>query len=184
MTQQSAGAGAIGIPRLQLAQVVADGTSATLSLPGLPAGFTSLLVVGSGRCAAANAGANGARVRLNNDAAAHYDFNYGGGSAGAFSGNAVATTTSIQVGAMPGDSSSAGVVGSFQFLLPNYLDAIYFQTLLGSFARADDVGAVGGYVAAVTQGIWKSVAAVNRIDVLLDNGNWKLGSKVTVYGLP
>ena len=155
--------------------------AATVDFQNIPATFTDLQVLISGRGNAA--GPRGwTHCRINNDSGANYDFirHYW------FSGVGTITDvrtgiTSIECGYMLGTSATANQASAIQMLFPNYSSTVLRKTYMmtGGCSDPGAYGAIHNH-----QGGWRSTAAINRLTITYDpwGTTWVNGTKATLLG--
>lgn len=163
---------------IQEVVLVADGA---ISITSIPATFTDLMLVFSLRHNVAEL-TNALQVRLNNDSGANYNGQQMYVQAGTVAGlNNYPSTATCSIGNCLGTTSSANAFASGDLILPGYSKTDRLKHFQSRVSAADQS------VAANSGGVWKSTAAVNRIDfatgaTAFANTSFKAGSYVRVYG--
>jgi len=168
-----------------IAKQTLTGTASSISFTSIPATYTDLYVVFSGRTAysgGTNGGITDAVVRVNNDSGGNYSYRvlYGQtSSAGSFSGS---STTSLHFGNMPSANSTASTFCSNEIYIPNYANTSTNKSL--SLTSVRENNSTFGDVRAIA-GLWSSTAAIDRVDIIADypGGSLVSGSSAFIYGI-
>lgn len=137
--------------------------SATVSFTSIPATYTDLFLVIGG----AASSAQGMFLYFNNDTGANYSRNllYGDGTSAVASRSADHKV--LEIGT---------AISTLTASVMNYSNTTTFKTTL----------ARGGSAANLTiaeVGLWRSTAAINRIDVTTGTGTMNTGTVLTLYGI-
>jgi hypothetical protein len=154
-----------------IATVTAGGSSAVVTFSSILATYTDLILVTNLQ----GAGSVGTFVTVNNDTSANY-------SRTNLSGTGSSATSTRSTNATKFDPTVNGYVTNFMKMnalihFLNYANTTTYKTFL---ARSNNVE-VG---ADATVGLWRSTAAIDRIDVTVGgSGNWASGSTFTLYGI-
>ena len=173
---------AISAATMQLigSQSVTSGTlsSLTVSLTGT---WSSLLVRWSGRSDDAST-AKGCNLTFNGDTAAHYLWIQSEAANTTLTSSVNgALTTSIHIGTMPANSATANFFGHGEFTVGGPNNSSIFKVAVAEasgYTTATDIrlGVYGGQ--------WSSTAAITSLTLTPALGNFMVGSKLSVYGLP
>lgn len=115
--------------------------------------------------------------RMNNDSGANYDYEILAGNAAATSAEGANAATALRLGYMPPSTEAASRFGAYDILVPNYADTDHFKDV--SVKAYTNNG--GQRYALATGGMWLSTAAITRLTFLPDVGNWKQGSRLTIW---
>lgn len=171
------------VPAMQrIESIVGDGVITTFDFQNIPADFTSLLIVGTGRILTAVLEAD-LQLRFNNDAGANYHRQRLLGSNAVAAANAVVSQTEIDVGFITGANGVANHVSQFEILIANYVQATFFKTAFSSIAHIPSATAAD-FDAGHFAGVWENIAAINRITLLNSSaGAIIAGTEATLYGL-
>jgi hypothetical protein len=158
----------------------ASPTGSSVDFTSIPSTFRHLVLEFCGRGAAAVTTVF-VSVRFNNDSAANYDDHYtGGNDATALNGDDTAQTEGF-VFNIPGASAESGRAGIGTLKIPHYANTSFHKTALAHMAAEFDATSNFDTISqAIT---WKSTAAINRITVKTDAGNFVAGTLVSLYGL-
>jgi hypothetical protein len=148
------------------------------SIPQTPFEHLRLIVDARSDVAATETGLN---LRFNNDASALYDWQItqtsGAGAAGAVS----SLDTKIIVGNVPGAAVSAGFFSLTEILIGRYRGPHNKHTLAHSALIHDQASKIIFSGA----GDWRNqAAAINRVTVYPNTGQFIAGSQAILYGLP
>jgi hypothetical protein len=154
--------------------------AASFDVPGISQAYTQLEVVLHGRTDVAGASSD-VSIRLNNDSAANYDFNYSRAVEGASVPGLSRAATSIFSGSIAGGGAGGNRFGCIRWIIPYYTDAVNYQEVLADGGFVGSAGAASSSVSA-TSGIWVATAAVTRI-TLFTAGNFVAGSRLSIYGV-
>lgn len=127
-------------------------------------------------------GATSGILRFNADAGANYDYSYVQGANSAASAVTVSGATAINNILSMGATGTAGNFAQSEVLIPAYAQAVARKIAVGeSFYDTDST--VANIGARSWGGLWKNVAAITRISLAPNAGNWIAGSRITLYGL-
>lgn len=121
-------------------------------------------------------------IRLNGDLTASYDWQRMYSNTAAMNAAESVGDTKFLGGWYPANTASASTVGSAEILIPNYTDASFQQTLT-STGSATFSTASGGFYTFQYGGQWRATAAITRVQILPETGNFVTGSRLTIYGL-
>lgn len=167
---------------VRLANSTLGADTATFDFTSIPTIYTTLQLVGylRGTAATTNSGVN---VRFNNDSTGIYDnaYLYGQGTTTAV-GSFVNQTT-VQCGQMPCATAPANVFSPLLFWIPNYSISNNHRSGWSKFFLRWGANLADTERDAV---IWRNnAAAISRITLTpAAGGNFKSGSRVTLYGWP
>lgn len=156
----------IGVYLVQ--DVVVDSPVATIDFTSIPQTFKHLEFIID---VASDNGGN-LLARMNNDAAANYDRQMINVIGAAVSSLASAGSTSAFLFQIV---NSATTSGSGKAVLPNYTGTTFWKQLAAE-------GGLGGSEWDATITRWRSASAVNRVTFLPSAGNFRAGSRITMYG--
>lgn len=154
--------------------------AASFDVQNIPQEYKHLQIEFHGRGTVAAVGAL-ALCRMNNDSGANYhqETLYGaGGSAGAA---AASGQTSMQIGQVAGASAPTSYSGITSAKINDYAGTTFFKSAVGIDFHSRD--ASSSQVAETSGGIWLNAGAINRLTIYPHSGNWKAGSRLTIYGL-
>jgi hypothetical protein len=122
-------------------------------------------------------------MNFNNDStAAHYDiasFTFSGGGTTSSTGG---TDSKITMGNIPAANAPASYFSQTEVTIANYADTTGFKSTHGLGGLERGTTAANSFV-VFNAGLWLSTAAVNRIAVVPQAGNFVAGSRFTLYGL-
>lgn len=152
---------------------VSDGTTTTITFSSIPQTYTDLKIVGNTMIYALN-------YYINNDnAGSHYDTEW-------FASSGATVVASRDLGGnivycyyfAPLQGSTNPAVSISEIL--NYTDTSNYKTILSS--GGSNAPGVGGS-AGLTCTVWKSTAAINRLDIKTATTYYTVGSTVTLFGI-
>jgi len=119
-------------------------------------------------------------LRFNNDATVSYydqrDF-----ASNATPGADYTTTTGIRVGNLPG-STATKKASVIEILIPNYNGTVFPKSASSQSFHAANTGA-GNSQSATYGGFWDSTAAITRLAMIPNTGNFDVGTVFSLYGL-
>lgn len=151
-----------------------------IDLQSIPATFKHLRLVCYLRSTDGGVAVN-TLVRLNNDGAANYDFQYISASAAAAVGAEGLGQTSVSIGGMPAAGGGANLFSQAMVELADYTNATNNKSVLSDVIYKYGILS-GNMTRYASGGFWRSNAAVNRLTILPSAGNLAIGSRVTLYG--
>ena len=164
-----------------LADTTLASAAASVDLTSIPAHWTNLMLVVYGRGDFGAVGVTGC-LRFNNDSAGNYDQEIlRGNNATASALNALAST-SISIGSFPGASGTANYFGMCAVLIPNYANAVGQKASI-AWGAARFTSAATDMYNDIVGGFWRSTAAINRVTVFPNSGNFEVGTRVSLYGM-
>lgn len=153
----------------------------TVTFSSIPATYRDLMVIIRGRGTTA-ATSVAALLTFNNDTGANYDkerLTASGGTTVSAAGTAAAT--SIDLGGIAAANSTADVADAIRVEVFDYRGTT-FQKAVHTQNSVKTGTATTNFVANVQSGWWRSTAAINRVDIVLNAGNFVSGSVVSLYG--
>jgi hypothetical protein len=161
--------------------IVPAGGQATIDFQNIDQSFTHLRLEGSLR-GDTNALDVIYAIRFNNDSGANYSAQFMGATGGTQTpGNAVGGTSAV-VGQCPAATSTASTAGILSLVIPNYVGTAFHKGALTQMHEWPTLA--GGSMPWQARGIsWASTAAINRITIFPNAGNFVAGSRATLYGI-
>ena len=153
----------------------------TVTFSSIPATYRDLMVIIRGRGTTA-ATSVAALLTFNNDTGANYDkerLTASGGTTVSAAGTAA--STSIDLGGIAAANSTADVADAIRVEVFDYRGTT-FQKAVHTHNSAKTGTAATNFTANVQSGWWRSTAAINRVDIVLNAGNFVSGSVVSLYG--
>lgn len=171
------------LPILLADTLVAGSAVASVDLTSIPAHWTHLKLIVSGRSSTA-ALTDYVRFRFNNDSTAIYNWqNLSWINTTVGSGPAVSQTGIIGL-IVAAASATANVAGGGEVLIANYAATTFHKTLEHSVASVSADDTATNQQLHLFGGRWRSTAAINRITLTLNSGaNFEIGTRVTLYGM-
>lgn len=159
------------------------GSNTTIAFSSIPATFTHLQVMFSGRGNAAVA-SGPVIIRINGDTGANYDDQFVRGIAAVVSGGNGVAATSMSISGAPGTSATALASGGGFIFIPNYRGTTFHKTLIATQNWANP-GGVNPTIAAMHTGNWRSTAAIASftLDFNAVGTGWLTGTRATLIGI-
>jgi hypothetical protein len=169
----------VGGGMTKLASVTLAASAASISFTGIAQTYQDLVLVVTGRGDKAATFAE-IRAKFNNDATASYDFQNNSVNNASLSAGASVAAAYAFCGYIPASTGIANASASAEIVLPNYADGTFHKNY---FSRGGiRLGTtVSNMFATNIWGDWRNVAAVNRLDVFPDSGNFVTGTKAVLY---
>ena len=158
-----------------------SGAAASYDFTNIPQEFSHLRIVVVGR---GDAGGAALFLRFNNDTAANYDQQIFYNNSTTVAGVATAAATSMQVATLTLSTSTAGQAGVATIDIPAYSGTTFRKTTTSQAGAFRTEGTASSYEAAVFAGNWRSTAAITRVTLFLNSGNFAAGSSCSLYGMP
>jgi hypothetical protein len=150
---------------------------ASIDFTSIPATYTDLVLVVTGRCDSANVSRE-IRVRFNGDSSGTYSIT----RMVALIGNTLFTDRTINandlsMGVFPsGNQGNTADKGSAIWHINDYANTSKNKSILGRTNDPLD------WITAVT-GLWRSTVAINQVTVFFTTSNFIAGSTATLYGI-
>jgi hypothetical protein len=170
------------------ARKLADSTlaaaAASFDFTSIPATFAHLMLVLYLRGDAAVTSVDAA-IRFNADSGANYDRQllYGNAATTAASETLAGTSIGLGGGTFPAANAPATAFGQSDLCIAHYAGSTKQKSMAARSSGKTGV-ASGNLYALLVAGFWRSAAAINEITILPSSGNWDIGSRATLYGLP
>lgn len=169
-----------GLP-VMIANSTLGADTANIDFQSIPSHYAHLLVVAYLRGDTA-AVTTGCYVRFNNDSGTNYDIQYVQGNAATASAGELFASTVAQVGSIPANSGGANLFSATTFEIPHYANSSNNKAMSGTAAFKYGT-ATTNLTINVWANFWRSNSAINRITILPQAGNFRSGSRATLYGL-
>jgi len=169
-----------GLP-VRIADTTLAADAASISFTSIPGHYAHLLVVAylRGDTAAANVSA---RIRFNADTGSNYDWQSILGSAATASAGETFGETSAVLGNIPANTAGANLFGALTVEIPHYAQASNNKAAHAAFAMKSGTGS-GALQAGALSAFWRSSAAITQVTLIPGAGNFRSGSRATLYGL-
>lgn len=117
-------------------------------------------------------------LRFNNDSGTNYTYHYMQALGTVVSATSAATQNRAMIGCCPGNNAAATEFGSLTCTVLNYAGSTNRKSLHA------DSSAIGAENMRRQNGaIWGGTAAVTRVTVMPGAGNFKAGSRMTIYAM-
>lgn len=169
-----------GIPLGRIFDLTTPSARDYFLIDPIPPGYAALLIVFSGR--SSHAGMSNLQLYCNGDAGANYDTQRGEFNASnAFAQESLGWTYA-PIGLVPGSVAPAGACGAGKILIPNYAGTVFHKH--GNAELQDfQAASASNFKLRSAAFRWRNTAAITRISLDFDNGQWITGSRVTAYVL-
>jgi hypothetical protein len=141
----------------------------TVTFSSISSAYTDLVVIFVGNLSAAAT----CFLRFNNDSGSNYSQQDAIGDGTNATGQRRNNATGFRLYDV---AASSNPVNNFIFNINNYTNTTTYKNALSR--SADTGGEVGMGVC-----IWRSTAAINRLDFVTGAGTWSVGSSFTLYGI-
>jgi hypothetical protein len=165
-----------------IGEVVLGAPASSIDFTSIPADHVHLMLELVARGDAAVAEVN-VSVRLNNDNGANYNRQGFQATNATVTASGSINTTSLTVGTMPGSTAVANAAATIDVWIAGYAAATFFKQLRAA-ASWENADTAAGQSLSFSGGLWKAApAAVNRITLLPNSGNFAAGSFATLYGM-
>lgn len=160
----------------KIASVTGTGSSNALSFTSIPNTYTDLVVRGTMQTS--HSGATTGRWRFNNDSGNNYSIQRMQTTGQSnFTGSLEYQVGSVYDGAIV--PSSSDYVSSIELNVFSYADVTYLYPTATQSAGSPRNGE-GWVFSCIT---YMTLSAINRIDFLIDDGNFTTNSELTLYGI-
>lgn len=168
-------------PGMMLIAQALLGVAGGIDITGIPGTYShlELVVIARGDAAAVNANL---RLRFNNDSGANYDTERTTASGGtAPAAGEVLAGTEIGLSDMPAASAPANVFAHQVYDIPGYSRTDIQKAISGAVGWKQGTSS-GGMAVRQVSGWWRSVAAITRITLFANTGQFAAGSSYSLYG--
>lgn len=163
-----------------LGKTTLGSSAATLEVDNIPATFTDLLVLLSGRCddATASYGFENVVIQFNGSTS-----NFSGRMIRNLDGSISSLTRSDGfIGDAPNANATANTFGSIEVYIPNYAGST--NKSFSATLMTESNGSVGSDISmAVTAGLWSNTAAITKVGFTVGSDNWVSGTSIYLYGI-
>ena len=123
-----------------------------------------------------------AKLRFNNDGSSIYNHSFNQVVNATVSGSSTVADASVAEINTIGSSGTAGHFSTCEIVIPAYAQTTAHKSLTGVGQSSIDDTA-GNQIQRTLAGHWRSTAAITRIQILPNSGNFIAGSRFTLYGL-
>lgn len=157
--------------------------TAVATFSSIPQHYRSLLVTGIARSTAGTSPNAAVLTTFNNDTGSNYNAHAQQLQNTTNGANAPAGAANIDLWLCPWSAATANYFGSFDAKIINYANTTTFKDMIGQTASmgADTAGV--SWLLRSGHGVWRSTAAITRIDFTMNAGNFETGSQIDLYGL-
>jgi len=163
-----------------LSEIIAPGTSGTVTFSSIPTTYRDLkmLIRARGDAAATTVVLN---ITFNGDTGANYDYERLTGNNTAASANNSLAQTSLAAESIVAGSAPVGLADFLEIYIANYRDTNFQKA--GYATASLKVGTSAGNLTNDKKSFfWRSTAAINSITVALSSGNFAANSVISLYG--
>jgi hypothetical protein len=163
-------------------QTTSGATTARITFNNIPQTFTDLVIKVSQRNTH-TALTDPFVIGFNNDTNGLYSatsFGGDGSSVNTFRSNLNAYLSYTNNMSVNGATSTANTFGSLELYIPNYTSSNFKSIIVDSVTEHN---ATGGPIAGLLAGLWRSTAAISRIDIIGYNAAIGPGSTISIYGI-
>jgi hypothetical protein len=172
-------AGVVTIAEIET--ISGDGVSNLLTFDNIPQIYKHLRLEGQFRIAGV-AAEQVVSVRFNNDTDNNYHTQGFGGADSSTSAAGAANQNDIDVFFAPATDADANHAVMWEAWIDNYRDTTFHKTIdSGRVEMPTDVAA--DLFAGIQAGMWLNTDAIQTISILVNNGVFATGTKVTLYGV-
>lgn len=161
----------------------ANPSTSPVTFSSIPAGFSSLRLIGFGRSSLAGTTADNITLQFNGDTGANYEVQNQFSTGSSPSASQATGATSAQCAQLNAAGAVANYPASFDILIPGYANTTFNKTFHSHYTEHTLGSGVANFYDVTLSGAWASTAAINRID-MLTSANWVSGSQVRLYGIP
>lgn len=158
------------------AVLAAYDTDLRIGVNALPQTYKHLKIIMTARMDVAG---NGGQVQLNGDTAANYMHHQALANSAARSDTVTLATTNIYVSVTPGTTDTANRWSVTEVLIPNYTSAV-IRKLVSSTTHGYQQAAL---YTGQFGGEWTGTAAIIRLKLFPNTGNFAIGSRFSLYGI-
>lgn len=164
--------------------------TSTISWTSISADFEHLVIMGMGKSDDTVTTFDRLLARFNNDTGGNYDAQFNGpkGATAAWvAGRAINQTSMLYAGWL----DTALVISQHRYgwaphwwIIPHYAGTTQHKTLIlvSQYQLRNSTG-TEDHFALASSNIWRNTAAVNRIDLFPQTGDFAAGSQMTLYGV-
>jgi hypothetical protein len=158
--------------------------TASFDVQNIPQGYKHLLIYLSAR-SSKSAIDDALLMRFNGDTGTNYAFqdiySANAGATNASGAGAFSQTSAISL-ECPANSAPANTPGAYVMEIPDYASSVFNKMIL-TRTGARTVASGAGFYKETSAGNWNSTSPINRITVYFGTGNFKTGSRLTIYGM-
>jgi len=159
---------------------VGSGGAADIEFTSIPATYTDLLVMFSGRANAAGATEASVTLQFNGSTSSYSSLWLRGSGAAAASGSDTYGTDEIYIGEIPGATATSSTFGNGLVYIPNYTVAANKSVSVDMVSENNATTAW----AYLTAGLWSDTAAITSLKLLNQGAvNFVQHSTATLYGI-
>ena len=150
-----------------IATASGTGSNTTITFSSIPSTYTDLiLIIGGGSTSASVV----SQLQFNSDTGSNYSWTALFGTGSSASSARASNATSA------GNCITSNIITTTIYSIMNYANTTTNKTVIGRGNSTSDI--VDARVST-----WRNTAAINRIDVTFNSGNFASGTVVTLYGI-
>lgn len=166
---------------VKLSETILGGTATNFDFNSISGSYRSLRLIVQAR--GDNASANiYAHLTFNADTGANYDVQFVNANDTTVNATAVAAGAQNYALYVPGSSAPSGSAGLCEIMIANYAGTTFHKSY--SIVRGVSQGtAAANQYHTTGVGRWRNTAAITRVTLTIDTGNFIAGSVATLYGL-
>lgn len=153
--------------------------TASISFSSIPATYKHLLLLVQARSDAV-ATHTGLSMQFNGDTGANYDQQYLQSDNTTNTGARVTAQTALRAGIISAANAAANAASANRIDIPNYAGTTFLKHFV---AQSSDSIATATPLLEMESGYWRSTAAITSILLFPASGNFKTGSRATLFGL-
>ena len=146
-------------------------TAGTVTFTSISGAYTDLVLIANRRYSNIGTGVDNTLITFNNDSGANYSNTYMNNGPGA---GRISSANSLYTSAGGNETAQRYSVDIWNIM--NYSNTTTYKT---SLMRMD----FGSTMLQQWVGLWRSTAAINRIDINGSSGTFAIGSTFTLYGI-
>lgn len=162
-----------------LDKVTVGTTTATVSLTSINQGYTDLVLVIAGR-STRSASIDDSRLIINSDTGSNYSNTHLYGDGSSAGSDRFSNSTYGNTGFwFPGATTTSGIYSATTVHFQNYSNSTTYKTWLVNDKNQSNLAGLPG----VSVGLWRSTAAITRLDISLGVGSWAVGTTFSLYGI-
>lgn len=167
----------------RIAQVITSGSQATITFSSIPATYTDLKIILTGRDTSSSVDDSNFRILFNGDTTGgNYTAtqNLGVKATVSILSTIVADSNGVAIGLLPGTSSIAAPVGVAEITIPLYAGTTFQKQVIGMSA---DHYNTANLIMMMRTATWLNTAAINSITLTAGGTAFLNGSTATLYGM-
>jgi hypothetical protein len=170
---------AAGSTYTPIATTTLGSAATTVTFSSISGAYTDLILAIAGRGTRTGNTVDG-NIKFNSDSGSNYSVTYLYGDGSAASSARASNQSAGNAGLWyPAASTTSGIFTANTIQIMNYSNTTTYKTWITRDSNQSNTGALVG----ASANLWRSTAAINRIDLTLGVGDWATGSTFTLYGI-